>query len=189
MTEIRDPETGEVLPPQSPRGIQALIKLRDVKEAFEKAKREKAGQDLGGLSWEQFKKRVARERQERAEALEADAATIEAMSPRQQAEHFAQLQKPGAVEKIASPLPQRATIALQDIRTDELREQNREREKRENDPALLKRQVRWDARVEKFHDERKAAEAKAEEAKKAARAREQEQLEELGERPALEMAL
>lgn len=87
---------------------------------------------------------------------------------------------------VGSGLPPRYTEALQDIRTEELREQNRAREQRENDPALVKAQAKWDARVEKIRQARVDAEQKADETKKAARDREREAIDALGPRPALE---
>jgi len=70
--------------------------------------------------------------------------------------------------------------------TEERQRQNREREAREQELGLPKLQADHAAKAQEFRDERLAAEAAADEAKRNAREREQQQLAEHGDCPTLE---
>jgi hypothetical protein len=162
------------------------VKRADAARAREKAKREQDGNDFDGLSWDAFKARVKREHRERREAVEADNATIEAMSGTAKAEFFARRQTEGSVPMVGDGRPPRYRIAAEELEVEERKRAIAEREQREHDAGLRKAQAAHTARVEEIRRDRLVAEAEADEAKRAAREHEQEQLEELGPAPTLE---
>jgi hypothetical protein len=77
-------------------------------------------------------------------------------------------------------------LALDDNRRDAAKAEIAKREKHEADLGLPKLQADHARRVEEFRQQRLATEAEAEQAKRAARELESEQLDELGPVPTLE---
>jgi hypothetical protein len=167
----------------NPHEYSEVILERDRQEAIAKAKRDEAALELDGQRWEQYKRKVRREEAEKAEQRQLEDEAIRAMTPAEYDSWKKRVPDPGLAPKLRT----RYTIALQDIATEDAKARNRAREDREQELGLPKLQATHAARVQEFRDERIAAEAEADQAKQAAREREQEQLAELGPAPTLEL--
>jgi hypothetical protein len=167
---------------RSPHEQQVMRRWR--RQEAEKAKREADHQAAESSRWERFRAKVRREAQERDEAEARDAETLAAMSPEALARHYAK--HPPLPSDRVQRLPTQHWLALDDDRRERAKAEIAEREKRERDLGLAKLQKRHAARIEEFHQERLAAERIADDAKRAAREREHEQLEALGPCPTLE---
>jgi hypothetical protein len=167
---------------RTPQEQQILARYR--RQEQEKAKREADHLAAEGSRWQRFRAKVRREKEEAEEADARDAETLAAMSPEQLARHYAK--HPPDPSERAPHLPKQHWIALDDDRRERAKAEAAEREQREQDLGLPKLQQRWHAQVEELHQERLAAEREADEAKKAARDWEAEQLEALGPCPTLE---
>jgi hypothetical protein len=124
----------------NPVEASQLIDKQDRQAAIAKAKAEQAAQEEDGRRWEQYKRKVRREEEEKAgqRALEREA--LAAMSPQEYDSFKRRVPDPG----LAPRLPTRYTIALQDIRTEDAQAANREREEREREDGTLERREKYD---------------------------------------------
>jgi len=150
---------------------------------LQRRSRRRPARSWTALRWEQYLRKVRREEQEKAEQQQLEHEAVAAMTP---AEYDAWKRRVPVPAGLVPRLPTRYAIALGDIATEDAKQRNREIERREADAGLPQAQAAHAARVQEIRDERIAAEAEADEAKRAAREREQAQVAELGPCPTLE---
>lgn len=164
-------EVAEILKRESP-GFQA-----EQKELEEQQ---------GGEGWEQFKRKVATEAQADAERRATDTATLDAMSPRQYAEHLEQ-------RKSAPPLPYpqlptRYMLALDDTRRDRRKAEIAEQEAAEQRAGIPRMQAASADRCEKIRNQAAAELAALDQRREAVRERRERKLSDEEERCRAEVA-
>jgi hypothetical protein len=167
---------------ERPSEYNQVAEQRDRERAIAKVKKEQAGLEAAAERYERYKLKVRREEAEKAEQRQLEADALAAMSPQ---ELYAFMKRVPTPELAPKPAPG-YMMAVEDNRRDDAKAAIAQREAREQRAGLPKAQADYAAKVEAFRQERLEAEAEAEQAKRAAREREQEKLDELGEAPTLE---
>jgi hypothetical protein len=117
-----------------------------------KAQQERENRETDASRWERFKKKIAREEDERAEQEQRDADTLAAMSPERLAHYYATRGSEALIHR-GPRLQKGAMMALEDVRRDKAQEANRQREAAEERAGIPKMQAASAARCEKIRDE------------------------------------
>jgi hypothetical protein len=163
-------------------------RLEELHRAKRLAEGELAQQERGARDWEQLKDRVRADMAEKAEARQAAADAVAAMSPVQVVEHLERLRSRPA--PVYEPLRPFWGMARQEIEAEDAQEAARERERHEAELGLPRMQAEWQKRSAQIGAKASAsadqARADLEEALRAVNENEQRERDDLGECPTLE---
>lgn len=153
-------------------------------------KQREAQQAKLAADWERFKDKVRADVEAETDAKAAELAELAGLSPEQRVERELQRQSHAQIPGNYPRRPDGWTMALQEIRAEQVEAEQRERKAREDALGLPERQAQWQAAQDAITATRQAAEREAAEicraSEQAAQERAQDELDALGPYPTID---